>query len=246
MISITKKMWRSLIAWGGLLAVLLVVGLLIWRGVLWFNMPSRRKYPVRGVDVSHYQGAVDWDVIASQGISFAFIKATEGSGSVDERFAENWENARKSEIYAGAYHFFSFDSPADTQADNFCSVVPVAEDSLPPVVDLELYRTDDLPDVEAVRENLRILLDRLREKYGKTPIIYTTNTCWERYLRDSDLEYTLWIRSILKPPSSHYSPPWEFWQYNPRGILDGCDGDEQFIDLNAFCGTGEEFLEKYG
>ena len=210
-------------------------------GVLWFNMPSRRKYPVRGVDASHYQGQMDWQTIARQGITFAFLKATEGSGTVDDCFAENWENARAAGLAVGAYHFFSFDSPAETQADNYCAVVPVTDNALPPVIDLEYYRSDNLPETDEVRRNLRILLERLRSAYGRKPIIYTTRTCWSHYLEDTDLDYTLWIRSIYTEPSDCFVPEWTFWQYNPRGMLDGYTGGDVLIDLNIFRGTPEEF-----
>ena len=228
-----------------LLSALLVCGLLLWHlfsnGILWFNMPLRSSYPVRGVDASHYQGQMNWDRIAEQGVTFAFLKATEGSGTVDDCFAENWKNARAAGLYVGAYHFFSFDSSAVTQADNYCAVVPDDEDALPPVIDLEFYRSENLPDAQAVRESLRILLNRMRCVYCKTPIIYTTKQCWETYLKDSGLEYTLWIRSIFHAPSHSITPEWTFWQYNPRGVLDGYSGGEVLIDLNVFRGTQEDF-----
>ena len=234
-----RKLRRSLIAWSILLLICIVLFLLGWKGVIWFNMPSRRKYPVRGVDVSHYQGDIDFETIAQQGMSFAFIKATEGSGTVDERFAENWENARSAGLCVGAYHFFSFDSPAQTQADNFIAAVPYAEDALPPVIDLEFYTssTRDQLSAETVREMLRVLLSRMEEAYGKTPVIYTTGTCYSEYLEDADLgtDYFLWIRSVLTPPAS--SLDWTFWQYNPRGLLEGYTGGEQYIDLNVFRGS---------
>ena len=243
---ISRKMRRTILAWCGLLAVCMVLVLLVISGRLWFNMPSRSRYPVRGVDVSHYQGTIDWETIAAQDMTFAFIKATEGSGTVDECFASNWENARKAGIYAGAYHFFSFDSGGDTQAENFIATVPFAEDAMPPVIDLEYYRSHDLPATETVQENLRIMLDALTRYYGKTPIIYTTNQCYEEYLKDTDMEYILWIRSVFTPPSSALEPAWSFWQYNPRGLLEGYEGDEQFIDLNAYRGTMEDFTKQFG
>ncbi len=242
---ISRKMQRTILAWCCLLMVCAVLAMLILSGRLWFNMPSKNRYPVRGVDVSHYQGKIDWEVIAGQDITFAFIKATEGSGTVDECFADNWNASRNAGIYTGAYHFFSFDSGGDTQAENFIQTVPVRSDALPPVIDLEYYRSDNLPTTEAVRENLRILLDALTEQYGKTPIIYTTNQCYEEYLKGTDMEYILWIRSVFTPPSSKLTPEWTFWQYNPRGLLEGYEGDEQFIDLNAYCGTMEEFIAQF-
>lgn len=211
------------------------------KGLLWFNMPSGRKYPVRGVDASHYQGQMNWDVIADQGITFAFLKATEGSGTVDDCFAANWENARAAGLYVGAYHFFSFDSSAATQADNYCSVVPDDENALPPVIDLEFYRSENLPDAAAVQESLRILVGRFRGVYGKKPIIYTTKECWEAYLKDTELDYTLWIRSIFTPPLTKFKPEWTFWQYNPHGILDGYTGGDVRIDLNVFRGSMTDF-----
>ena len=233
-----------------LLSAILVCGLLLWHIIrtdtIWFNMPSEKKYPVRGVDASHYQGQMNWERIAEQGITFAFLKATEGSGTVDDCFAENWKNARAAGLYVGAYHFFSFDSSAATQADNYCAVVPDDEDALPPVIDLEFYRSENLPRPDAVRESLRILLARMRGVYGKKPIIYTTKECWETYLRDTELDYTLWIRSIFTTPSHALTPEWTFWQYNPRGMLDGYSGGDVRIDLNTFRGTEADFRKFAG
>ncbi len=234
-----KRLRRAAIAWSVLILLGLTLFLLGWKGAIWFNMPSRKKYPVRGVDVSHYQGDIDFSLIAKQGISFVFIKATEGSGTADERFAANWDNARAAGLLTGAYHFYSFESAAETQADNFLRTVPYAEDALPPVIDLEYYRGSDAsyPETDTVRRNLGTLLTRFREAYGKTPVIYTTSSCYADYLEGADLgeDYLLWIRSVLTPPDDTLN--WTFWQYNPRGLLKGYSGDERFIDLNAFRGA---------
>lgn len=69
------------------------------------DVPSKQDYPVRGVDLSYYQGNIDWDVLASQGVDFCFIKATEGIDHNDSQFAQNWETAQSAQIYVGAYHF---------------------------------------------------------------------------------------------------------------------------------------------
>ena len=68
------------------------------------------KYKMNGIDVSRYQGDIDWEIIEGQGIDFAFIKATEGSSHIDPCFEKNWEEAEQTSIFPGAYHFFSFDS----------------------------------------------------------------------------------------------------------------------------------------
>ena len=82
------------------------------------NTPSQEEYPVRGVDVYSYQGEIDWGVL-SEGLDFAYIKATEGSRYTDDRFAYNYEQARKTGLRVGAYHFFSFESSGASQAENF-------------------------------------------------------------------------------------------------------------------------------
>ena len=69
-----------------ILFVPLVLALLLFFGVLHINNPSAKEYPIRGVDVSSYQGEVDWDTLSEQNISFAYIKATEGSSYKDDRF----------------------------------------------------------------------------------------------------------------------------------------------------------------
>ena len=67
-----------------------IMAYLIWNGRILLNNPSKTRYPVRGVDVSHYQGEIDWKVLGRQDIDFAYIKATEGSSHVDEKFSQNW------------------------------------------------------------------------------------------------------------------------------------------------------------
>ena len=92
-----KRILKLILA---LAAVLLVIfGLLRWRGLLLFwNEAAPRGYEAFGVDVSNYQGTVDWPALAGQGVDFAFLKATEGSSLVDKQFSANWQNARSAGV----------------------------------------------------------------------------------------------------------------------------------------------------
>ena len=148
-----------------------------WRGwVLFSQEADPDQWEVFGVDASVYQGEVDWAALAAQGVDFAFLKATEGSSLQDVRFAQNWADAQAAGVRVGAYHFFSYDSPGETQADNFISAVPVTFGALPPVVDIEFYG-DNLknpPDKDHVQGVLDPLLERLEEHYGVKPILYVT------------------------------------------------------------------------
>ena len=107
--------------------------------LLLYIKPTITLYEVVGVDVSRYQGNIDWEIISSQNFSFAFIKATEGSNHVDKYFSTNWENVSKTSVLAAPYHFLSYDSSGITQAENFISCVGKKSQMLPPVVDVEFY-----------------------------------------------------------------------------------------------------------
>ena len=97
--------------------LLMGLGVLRWQGLLLLpHEAAPDQWEVFGVDVSAYQGAVDWKKMAEQGVDFAFIKATEGSALRDRQFAANWQGAAEAGVRAGAYHFLSYDSPGETQA----------------------------------------------------------------------------------------------------------------------------------
>lgn len=228
---------------GAVIAAVGVFLLLFWNGTIRLNTPSQEEYPVRGVDVSAYQGEIDWNVLASQDIDFAFIKATEGSSYIDRCFAYNFEQAAKTELKISAYHFFSFDSAGATQAENYIRTVPKQEGTLPPVVDVEFYgdKAGNPPAAEEVQAQLEIFLTRLETHYGQRPIIYTTGKVYDRYIADHFAEYDIWIRNVYWSPSLSDGRDWTFWQYSDKGLLDGYDGEEEHIDLNVFCGTEEEF-----
>lgn len=241
-----KSKWRRwIVIAGGILAILIAaaagLAVAVYYGHYHVNGSRAAKYPVHGVDVSHYQGEIDWKVLADQDIRFAYVKATEGSSHVDECFVENYREARGTQLRVGAYHFFSFDSPGAAQAEHFIRTVEGFEGMLPPVVDVEFYgnKAANPPDPEEVRPQLQAYLDAVEEAYGLRPVIYATYEAWELYLENQFDEYPLWIRDIWNQPGS--SVEWVFWQYTNRGRLKGFSGEEPYIDLNVFAGTMEEF-----
>mgnify|MGYP004444693869 FL=1 len=205
---------------------------------------NRSKYPVCGVDVSNYQGLIDWDKLEEQNVAFAFIKATEGSGHIDESARRNLERASKTSIKKSAYHFFSFDSSGETQAENYISVVGTDEIDMPPVVDIEYYadKKSNKPTKEETEQILRPLLEKLEEYYGVKPIIYTTLPVYFRYVKENFSDYPLWIRNVNFEPDLMN---WKFWQYCDKGELYGYKGEEKYIDLNVYNGTIEQFLAEF-
>jgi lysozyme len=214
--------------WAAILAALTL--LLAGAGYIYFVTyePSRSRYPVRGVDVSHHQGAIDWAKVAADDVAFAYIKATEGGDFRDSRFVSNWTEAQSAGLAVGAYHFFTFCRPATDQARNIIEVVPKAPDALPIAIDLEFGgNCSQAPSMEHLQSEIAILLRQVEAHFGKRAILYVTkefHTVYGERLPDR----RLWFRSIAFPP--RLSRSWAIWQYHNRGSVDGVAGP---VDLNV-------------
>ncbi|GAB2465476.1 GH25 family lysozyme [Promicromonospora xylanilytica] len=223
-------------------ALVAVLGLLVANGVVWPNRILAARYEVRGVDVAHYQGEIDWDVLAAQDLDFAWIKATEGASHTDPRFAENWAGATRTDLLVGAYHFMSFESPGADQAAHLAAEVPATAGTLPPVIDLEFYGSflEDHPPADEVRAILDPLVAGVEEHYGTTPIVYATKEAYDLYLAGRYPDLPVWIRSVAWAPRLSDGRDWTVWQYSNRDRLPGYSGVEPYIDMNVFAGTREE------
>ncbi|MCC8194321.1 MAG: glycoside hydrolase family 25 protein [Deltaproteobacteria bacterium] len=214
----------------------------LYTGRIQFNSPSRAVFPVRGIDVSHHQGAVDWPELARQDLRFVYIKATEGGDFKDPRFADNWREANKAGFAVGAYHFFLPGRTGLEQAGNFIGSVPRQADALPPALDVECPVEPPGPQREIVRARIAECLARLEAHYGKIPVIYTTYEAYAGYIHGGFARYPLWIRSVFSTPdTAMLGREWLIWQYSSRGRLTGYSGRERFIDLNVFNGKEEAF-----
>lgn len=226
-----------------MLAAGILLFILLWNGTLLLNGSYAGKFEIKGIDLSSYQGSVDWKVLESQDISFVFIKATEGSSLVDPTFEYNFKEAQKTSLAVGAYHFFSYDSEGSTQAENFIQTVVPFEGMLPPVIDVEFYgdKKKYPPDREEVEKQLKIMLDRLEEHYGQKPILYATEKSYELYLSNDYEEYDIWIRNVLSKPRLSDGRTWTFWQFTNRDKRDGYKGQEKYIDGNVFNGSREDY-----
>lgn len=224
----------------------LIIFLLIQYGTIRLNKIFIPKSYSQGVDISHYQGDVDMDRLAAQGIDFLYMKATEGSAYIDEFYQTNSRKAKKAGLMSGAYHFFSFDSEGKTQAEFFISTVGSQNGRLVPAVDVEYYqdKRKNKPDVEETRKSLQECLDVLEDEYGKKPVIYTTLPVYYRYIKGNFNEYPLWIRNVYYPAGIGLGEKWTFWQYDDRSRLDGYEGDTKYIDRNVFHGSKNELEEE--
>ncbi|MBC7987196.1 MAG: glycoside hydrolase family 25 protein [Sphingomonadaceae bacterium] len=182
---------------------------------------------MQGVDVSHHQGAIDWPAVRRAGASFAYIKATEGGDHRDNRFAENWGEARAAGLRRGAYHFFTLCRSGTDQARNFIATVPAEPDTLPPAVDLEFVgNCAARPSREALLREIATFLERVEAHAGQHAILYVLEDFDAHYRVTEAIDRPLWLRGLFRQPR-YGARPWTIWQASAfrhmRGVRGGVD-----------------------
>jgi len=209
------------------------------------NVARAHTLPVHGIDVSRWQGRIDWASVRAAGTQFAFIKATEGGDHVDPRFSENWYGAARAGVPRGAYHFMYWCRPAHEQAAWFRRNVPNDPTALPPVLDLEWNGHSRTCPRKVPRETaleaIRLILREMEAHAGKRPIIYTDITFHRDVLEGELHDYPHWVRSVAAEPHERYAGrQWTMWQYTTTGRVPGISGD---VDRNAFYGTASDWAK---
>ena len=204
-----------------------------------FGRVKPDHYTVHGVDVSRWQGDIDWMKLRKQGANFAYIKATEGDDHTDSMFRRNWKGADQAGIPRGAYHFFYWCSKAETQADWFIRNVPKEKGALPPVIDVEWNshsRTcKHRPSRAMVLKKMKVFMQKVERHYGQKPVIYTAPDFYADNLKGEFKDYSFWLRSVAAHPKKRYpGRDFAFWQYSGTGL--SASHDTQ-IDLNVFNGN---------
>ncbi|WP_025684820.1 GH25 family lysozyme [Paenibacillus maysiensis] len=212
-------------------------------------MQARKKGNAQGIDVSRYQGKIDWKAVKADGISFAFIKASQGQRYVDPTFILNAKGAKAAGVLLGAYHFLDATSvdAAKAEARHFADVLDQVGGAkaleLPAVMDYEnnpgkLSKTL----ISAVALAFLLELERLT---GRKPIIYTGNAFAANF-NASLGGYPLWIArySDTRVPSDTMTwKRWDIWQYSDSGKVAGIKGN---VDMNEYDGTADELRKRFG
>ncbi|EEW24834.1 glycoside hydrolase family 25 protein [Rhodobacter ferrooxidans] len=210
-----------------------------WQG----NGPS--GHPVHGIDISRWQGAVDWPTARAAGVNFAYMKATEGGDGLDPMFKENWRAAARAGVPRGAYHFFYHCRPGVEQARWFIRNVPRSAGALPPVLDIEWTPFSPTctrrPPAAEVRAEAEAFMTALERHYGQAPLIYTTPDFYQENELWRLRGHEFWLRSVAAHPSETYAGQhWTFWQYTGTGTVPGIVGK---TDINVFAGTAPAWGE---
>jgi lysozyme len=197
-----------------------------------------------GIDVSRWQGDINWFAVGASQVRFAFVKATEGSSSVDRKFAENWRAAREVGLFRGAYHFARPGGDPETQAAHFAATVGEQDvRDLPPVLDLE---ETDGHGPRHVLQWAEAFLRKAESLFRRQLILYTGGF-WRFQLGNPDVPFfrqrKLWLAAYSQKPVVPASwQDWTFWQFsdgthNHPVPIPGLSGP---VDQNHFRGNEQE------
>lgn len=216
-----------------ILFYVIIGAVIVIAGIAYFFMtwePDRTEYPLRGIDVSHHNGEIDWGRVAGDDVAFAYIKATEGQDFSDPAFARNWKASGQAGVPHGAYHYFSYCSSGRDQALQFLSRLPRGETMLPPVLDLEMptSETCELPGESDVRHEITSFVAEVERMIPGQVVLYVSEDFYTNYLKSAGVNRKLWVRSLWRSPS--YARDWLVWQYQARGEVKGIETD---VDLNV-------------
>lgn len=207
-------------------------------------MQRRNANHARGIDVSHWQGQIDWVAVKKSGIRFAFAKATEGQLFVDDMFASHIEGAKSQGILVGAYHFSKASDPEESreEADFFLENVKGKQLELPHVLDIETKKGRTKDKIVAI---CRAWLERVKSETGVQPMIYTYPSFIDSYLDASLSHIPLWYACYNDRHLEERGgwERWEFLQYTNIGSVPGIKGN---VDLNEYAGAAEHLTAKYG
>lgn len=193
---------------------------------------------LKGIDVSHYQGDVDWKVVKEGGMHFGIAKSTQGVGYTDPQFKSNWENIAAAGLYRGTYHFYVANDDPTAQAEHFINTVGnIGEHHINPILDLEATIGD--LTVEEYQKNVLTWLKKVEESMGVTPVIYTNRPFGNANLNNEAFnKYHLWLAEYgakkADVPDTWQKSGWSAWQFTSHDELKGVNGA---VDESRFLST---------
>jgi lysozyme len=206
-----------------------------------FRIPIPDGYTLHGIDVSYYQGKIDWQRVKkmhedSVRVDFAFMKATEGLAITDPYFQRNWRECQKAGITCGAYHYFRPKQSGEWQARFLLQNVKLKKGNLPIVADVEGL---DGTAPDEMRKQLSLFLTEVAKSTGAKPIIYSGLSFYQDNLRGYFDDYPFWLSNFSHPEASvNPGINWKFWQHSERarvsGVISICDFDVFKGDSAAF------------
>ncbi|MBK6952109.1 MAG: glycoside hydrolase family 25 protein [Crocinitomicaceae bacterium] len=198
-----------------------------------FGIDVPENYQSLGIDVSHYQGEINWAEVSAMtilddSIGFAFIKLTEGTSLVDDQAMRNAEGATEEEILFGFYHFFRPSLDAKSQALFFCDQSKEFDYTLRPVIDIEI--TENYSSSRIV-DSVYQFLEIVETELGNRPAIYTNESFFKDVFQNSYLKNEVyWIANYNGECEAMDLKNVFIWQFSDKGTVDGISSK---VDLNV-------------
>lgn len=204
------------------------------------NFQVLEKHPGKaiGLDVSEFQGSIDWDEVetmeGNHPLEFVFVRATAGNDRVDGQFEENWSGAKKRKIIRGAYHYYRPNENSLEQAKLFIKTVHLHKGDLPPVLDIEKLPKGQ--SLDSLKVGLRRWLRAVEAHYKVKPIIYSGEKYYDDFLKEDFSDYLFWIANY-NFYREKIGEDWLFWQFTEKASVSGIKGN---VDVNIFNGDVEQ------
>jgi GH25 family lysozyme M1 (1,4-beta-N-acetylmuramidase) len=201
---------------------------------------------IKGIDVSKYQGTIDWNRVAADGVKFAFVRVSDGTSYIDAQFATYWAASRAAGVKHGAYQFFRPGQDPIEQAEILLDKIGrhLEPDDLPPVIDVE---ASDGQSAAVIKQKVGQWITHVKGVLGRDPIIYTGLYFWRDSVGAPDFTTSpLWHAQYSTASCPNIAPPWQswtFWQYTDSGTVDGITGP---VDMNRFNGDDAAFAALLG
>ena len=185
---------------------------------------------VHGIDISHYQGQVFWEVIGENSkMAYVYIKASEGGDRIDPRYERNIQLAHQYGLKVGSYHFFRPKTNLTKQLENFMTQCRPGDQDLIPMIDVETK--SGLPTSE-FRDSLTKFITLVEEAYKQKPLIYTFTNFYNAHMQGAIDGYPLMIAQYnAVEPELKDGRDITMWQYTGKGRINGING---FVDKSRF------------
>ncbi|GGH83788.1 lysozyme [Pullulanibacillus pueri] len=196
-------------------------------------MQTRKNSMAQGIDVSHWQGTIDWNKVKKAGKSFVFIKASEGTTFKDPMVEKNYQGASEAGLSVGFYHFARFKNSDEAQAEaqHFLKTIEGLHSQLPFALDLET--NDHKLSADALSKAAIAFFKTIKQQHPKQPVVVYTYTHFAKTQLDSSLgAYPLWIAhyGVNTPGDNGIWDKWQYFQYSNKGNVPGIKGA---VDLNV-------------
>lgn len=200
-----------------------------------FSVLEKHKERAVGIDVSQFQGTINWDdaveIESGFPLTFVFVRATAGNNKKDHQFDVNWNQLKEKQLIRGAYHYYRPNENSLEQASNFIKTVALQKGDLPPVLDIELLPKEQ--SMDSLKKGLQRWLDKVESHYGIQPIIYSGEKYYTDFLKKEFSKYTFWVANYNEWEGT-IKEDWAFWQFTEKAAIPGIS---ERVDLNIYNGT---------